>query len=357
MIDKIYDSTCASACFFRSAVHPPQRKIMLQITEQCNLHCAHCFAEACSTGNEMTFTTIQKQILPNLKKNQVVKATLTGGEPLCNPYVKQITRLLLDNGIGVSICTNGILIDPVWIKELSQYEKIHFNVSLDGMRNESHGRFRGGLSEDIFEKILENIKMLGKYKLLNGILTTPNKYASIEEYVELCNFARNAGANYVLMNPLSPFGRGVATQNLAYSDVEMCVLRENTKSIISDDFEIIYIRFPNTEHKPIGRCPLGSILYAFCNGDVAICPYLVFAANGDNNYEPKDFIIGNIIKEDMNFTNEINKFHMSVATNPNRGRAHCSSCSRGCYAIKISNGQELSDCDFDMCPVDEEVSM
>ena len=159
------------------------------------------------------------------------------------------------------------------------------------------------------------------------------------------------------LNPLSPFGRGVATQNLAYSDVEMCVLRENTKSIISDDFEIIYIRFPNTEHKPIGRCPLGSILYAFCNGDVAICPYLVFAANGDNNYEPKDFIIGNIIKEDMNFTNEINKFHMSVATNPNRGRAHCSSCSRGCYAIKISNGQELSDCDFDMCPVDEEVSM
>ena len=127
--------------------------------------------------------------------------------------------------------------------------------------------------------------------------------------------------------------------------------KEKTKSIISSDFEVVYIRFPNIEHKPIGRCPLGSILYVFCNGDVAICPYMVFAANGNNSYNPRDFIMGNIFKTNMDFTTEIKKFHKNEIFNCNIKQETCLHCSRGCYAIKISQGQELSDCDFDMCPL------
>lgn len=33
MVDWIYDDKCASACFFRSSVQPPKRKMMLQITQ------------------------------------------------------------------------------------------------------------------------------------------------------------------------------------------------------------------------------------------------------------------------------------------------------------------------------------
>ena len=115
MVDWIYDDKCASACFFRSSVQPPKRKMMLQITQKCNLHCAHCFANASGTGTEMSLELIQNKILPQLLKNQVVKITLTGGEPLCNPQIKDIVQLLLDNHIGVSICTNATLIDTAWI--------------------------------------------------------------------------------------------------------------------------------------------------------------------------------------------------------------------------------------------------
>src|SRR5699024_9190543 len=127
---------------------------------------------------------------------------------------------------------------------------------------------------------------------------------------------------------------------------KMCALKEKTKSIISSDFEVVYIRFPNIEHNPIGRCPLGSILYVFCNGDVAICPYMVFTANGNNSYNPRDFIMGNIFKTNMDFTTEIKKFHKNEIFNYNIKQETCLHCSRGCYAIKISQGQELSDCDF-----------
>ena len=219
------------------------------------------------------------------------------------------------------------------------------------MRLESHGRFRGNLSIEMFDKIISTITTLGHYKLLNGILTTPNTYATIDEYIDLCCFAKKVGAHYVLMNPLSPFGRGVKTQQLAYTNNEMCLLKKQTELLATDNFQIVYVRFPNNEQKPIGKCPIGSVLYAFTNGDVAICPYMVFAANGENRYNAKDFILGNIFgNEELDLSTEIKKFIKHYLMQ-NTAYKNCGACSKGCYAIKISNDQDLSDCDFDICPL------
>ena len=354
MINRIYDPNCASACFFRSSVKPPKMKIMLQITERCNLKCAHCFAESRDMGDEIDLESVQRIIIPQFIKNQVVKVTLTGGEPLVHQQFTEIATSLLEKGIGVSICTNGTLIDPAWVKWISpRYNNLHFNVSLDGLTMQSHGKFRGIISESTLATIIHNICLLGKLKLLNGILATPNKYATIDEYVELCKFAKKAGANYVLMNPLSPFGRGTKTQLLAYSNEEMISLQKATSFLISKSFEMVYIRFPNSEHKPIGKCPLGSIPYIFCNGDIAICPYMVFASNGNNNYRANDFIVGNIFGG-ADIANSINEYILGKTFNFTQKDKACIACSRGCYAIKISNNQSLSDCDLNICPINGE---
>lgn len=52
-------------------------------------------------------------------------------------------------------------------------------------------------------------------------------------------------------------------------------VEKQTELLATDNFQIVYIRFPNNEQKPIGKCPIGSVLYVFTNGDVAICPYMV----------------------------------------------------------------------------------
>lgn len=352
MTNKIYDPQYAPACFFRSTVYPPQMKVMLQITERCNLRCAHCFAESRDSGSEMRLEDIQKIIIPQLNKNQVVKVTLTGGEPLTHPHIKEITSSLLENNIGVSICTNGTLIDLEWVQQLAQYNNIHFNVSLDGFSVSSHGRFRGNMTELTFAQLLQTIRVLGKKKLLNGILTTPNKYASIDEYVELCQFAKKIGAKYVLMNPLSPFGRGTQTQPLSYSKEDMSTLKTRTLPIISDDFEIVYIRFPNTDRLPIGKCPLGAIPYIFCNGDIAICPYMVFAANSSQNYHTSDFITGNIF-DGADIAASIKSWILEKSIDLSGDGNVCTSCNKGCHAIKIASDQMLSDCDYALCPKKE----
>lgn len=351
MVNKIYDPQYASACFFRSTVYPPQMKVMLQITERCNLRCAHCFAESRESGGEMSLENIQKIIIPQLNESQVVKATLTGGEPLTHPQVKEIVSSLLESSIGVSICTNGTLIDVEWVQMLTQYDNIHFNVSLDGFRVSSHGRFRG-MTKLTFDRLLQTIRTLGDQKLLNGVLTTPNKYASIDEYIELCQFAKEVGAKYVLMNPLSPFGRGVQTQSLSYSEEDMSVLKGKTLPMISDDFEIVYIRFPNTNGLPIGKCPLGAIPYIFCNGDIAVCPYMVFAAGGSQRYSTAEFIAGNIF-EGADIAASIKSWKQNKSMDLAMDSNICAGCNKGCYAIKIAGDQSFSGCDYALCPKKE----
>lgn len=345
MIKKIYNNNYASACFFRSTVEPPNMKMMLQITEKCNLRCAHCFVDAENTGNEMSIESIKKHIIPLFLQNSVKKVTLTGGEPMLHRNIKEIIVAFLDNGIGVSVCTNGTLIDKQFLKELTQYNNIHFNISLDGFRKESHGKFRGNMSQIQFNDLIDNIRYIGKLELLNGILTTPNRYATIEEYVDLCKFAMTVGAKYILMNPLSPFGRGNGVENLAYSREELIELKEKTQNLATESFEIVYIRFPNVDKLPIGKCYMGTIPYIFYNGDIAICPYMVFASESDTNkYNSKDFILGNIFKN-IDIKKSIKEFSF-----PNQVKVenNCKTCNSGCYAIKISKNQYLSDLDFDM---------
>lgn len=345
MIKNIYNCDYASACFFRSTVEQPNMKIMLQVTERCNLRCAHCFVEAENSGNEMNIELIKKQIIPSFLENSVKKVTLTGGEPMFHKDIKEIILAFLDNKIGVSVCTNGTLIDKQFIEELTQFNNIHFNVSLDGFSKESHGKFRGNMSQIQFDKLLNNIRLLGRLNLLNGILTTPNRYATIEEYIELCKFAINAKAKYILMNPLSPFGRGNEAENLAYSREELIELKERTKNFITKNFEIVYIRFPNVDGLPISKCAMGSIPYVFCNGDIAICPYMVFASESNTNeYNSKDFILGNIFNR-IDIKNSIQQYKLprQVLTDNQCEMSNC-----GCYAIKISKNQCLTDFDFDM---------
>ena len=104
----------------------------------------------------------------------------------------------------------------------------------------------------------------------------------------------------------------------------------------NNSFRLIFIRFPDYEGKGNAPCPAGLIPYVFINGDIAICPYMVFAAeNLDNNYSRSDFIVGNIFEEGS-IAEKIQSYQSS----------HCF-CHRGkkenlgCAAIKIAKNLSL----------------
>nr|WP_250814288.1 radical SAM protein [Neorhizobium tomejilense] len=340
------------ACFFRSSVSPPHRKALIQITERCNLRCVHCFVSARQHGREMSLNEIKKSVLPSLVSANVKSITLTGGEPMIHPDICEIVRSAVqDFNFPVTICSNGEGIDLERLSFFRSLERVYFNISLDGFSDTSHGRFRG--SRTSFSVAKEAIKKLASHQILKGILVTPNKLGTLDEYKAMCRFAAEQGAEYVLMNPLYSFGRGVhSAVALRADDNFMLALSEEMDR--TRGIEMVKIRFPNSDSKNLTGCDAGRIIYVYTAGDVAVCPYLTFAATTPNSkYDRSDFIVGNLLTG-SEILEPLEKFDVdSLFGGANSDCAPCSrveNCGRGCPAVVVASGGYLGEVDSEMCP-------
>lgn len=273
-------------CYFRTQARNGRKKVLIQITERCNLRCVHCFVNSETNGNEMSKEFLIEHVLPYLRSIDTERVTLTGGEPFCHKDIFGILDLLSSEFSSITICTNGTLIDSEVLCKLSVYKNLKLNVSLDGFSSESHDRFRGRLGA--FEKTISCIHGLDKIGKMGGILVTPNNFSSIEEYKSMCDELSNIGCKFILFNPLSEYGRGeVNKSKYGISDKQLNLLRETTIKY-NDKVEVIYSNFPQIYETCDTKCIRDGIRYIYVDGSVVACPYISFATDGKNN-EPIEY--------------------------------------------------------------------
>ncbi|MDB4947502.1 MAG: pyrroloquinoline quinone biosynthesis protein PqqE [Gemmatimonadetes bacterium] len=301
----------------------------------------------------MSSGDMREIVVPRLVRARVERLTLTGGEPFVHPELTKICTDAVAAGLSLGICTNGTGVTDEIIEDLRMLGNVHVNVSFDGFRAESHGRFRGSI--DSFVETVDTARRLGAAGLLQGFLSTPNAFTSVHDYTALTEFAHEVGAKYLLMNPLSSFGRGVrAKQRLGVGVEVMRAIRSAAEAVAADDVEIVPIRFPN-DSAPLGTCIAGEIVYIFVDGAVAVCPYLVFAARTpQSRYQDSDFIVGNILRGEIGEALDAYRFHERYKVGDNKTCANCSlsgSCGKGCPAAVIAAGGSIGDRDIDTCPL------
>jgi len=351
----IASSGQALSCYFRTTTDGNGRKALVQIDERCNLHCAHCFVSATRHGQTMAYERITGLLIPRLARCRVERVTLTGGEPTIHPRFLDIVRAFRDAGMQVGVCTNATTLNDEQIASLAGIGGVHCNVSLDGFRPESHGRFRGDRAS--FHTTIATVRRLAAAGLLQGLLCTPNSLAEDSEYRELCEFAATHGAAYVLMNPLSSMGRGVKSRrHLAASEEHMRHIFDLTAPFDGCGLEVVHIRFPNTTGKPLAGCEAGTIIYVFTPGEVTVCPYLVFAARTpQSQHDPGEFIVGNIFTDpDISARLDTYRFgdRYQMGANPTcRSCGLAANCGKGCPAAVVSAGQRIGAVDADLCPI------
>ncbi len=345
--------THASSCYFRTSVEGDGRKALIQITERCNLHCAHCFVSSGDWGEHMARQDIADKVLPRLLRARVERVTLTGGEPFAHPDLLAICDAVLALGLPLGICTNATLVSDEQIAHLASSGAVHVNVSFDGFRPESHGKFRGSVAS--FATTLETTRKFAAAGMLQGLLSTPNMLTEPGEFAALCEFAVEVGARYVLMNPLSAFGRGVKSQGkLAAGAARMRAIRDVTEGFRSRGVDVVHIRFPNDD-KPLAGCDAGKLIYVFADGLTAVCPYLVFAARTPQSaYPDSNFLVGNILAGEI--AEDLDRYDLAgrLAMGANDTCRACSmggTCGKGCPAAVISRGQPIGEVDSEQCPV------
>lgn len=346
----------ADSCFFRSGPKPGHRKALLKVTDRCDLGCAHCFVSATAAGSDMPLDRVRAS-LSRLAQARVSNVTLTGGEPFIHPHLLDIARTLVRADIEVTICTNAVEVEAEAIRELAGLGRVTINVSLDGATAESHGRFRGDRKS--FERTLANTRRFAEAGVLKGILSTPNRLAADHEYAELYGLAQELGVDYLLMNPLSKFGRGVGSITKLRKDNDSMKRIQSTIPVRrnDDDPEQVFIRFPN-ESRPLSNCIAGDIFYVSVNGDAAVCPYLLFAAKTPGSlHSPEEFTFGNLF-DDADFADRLGQynFHDRYAMGTNESCTSCpseSACGKGCPAAVVAAGGRIGDLDSEVCPETE----
>jgi radical SAM protein with 4Fe4S-binding SPASM domain len=344
----------AASCYFRTSVPTGQRKALVQITERCNLHCAHCFVSAGDYGDTMRTADITGLLIPRLDQCRVTRVTLTGGEPFAHSHIVEVVAAFRAHGFRVGICSNATTISDAQLDALREIGGVHVNVSLDGFRPGSHGRFRGNRAS--FQTTVDTVRKLAHAGLLQGLLCTPNNLAEDAEYAELCAFAADNGAEYVLLNPLSSMGRGVKGKGpLGAAEARMQRIYDLTVPFDGDDLDVVHIRFPNS-HKPLAPCEAGTIIYVFTSGELTVCPYLVFAARTpQSQHDAAEFIVGNIFTDpDIAARLDTYRFHQLYQVGANPTCQGCSlerACGKGCPAAIVAAGQRIGAVDAEVCPV------
>jgi radical SAM protein with 4Fe4S-binding SPASM domain len=137
--------------------------IILEITQQCNLRCKHCYIDAgVKKENELTLEEIKK-LIDILTHMGVLNIMLSGGEPLLHPHLRDIIEYVRSKPLSVMVFTNGTLITEEIIQYFKEVGIAFVATSIDGATPETSDAFRG--VKGSYEKTVRAIEMLKEVKI------------------------------------------------------------------------------------------------------------------------------------------------------------------------------------------------
>jgi len=125
-------------------VSKSDKKIVLELTQFCNLKCEHCLYNDFEKNGE-NFLSKEKAFLLIEKANagSINKLVFTGGEPTIHPYFLEIAQYAIANIPKVSICTNGYFPSEILENQVLELNFSTYTVSIDSNIEKIHDNFRG----------------------------------------------------------------------------------------------------------------------------------------------------------------------------------------------------------------------
>jgi MoaA/NifB/PqqE/SkfB family radical SAM enzyme len=121
-------------------------RVNFEITNRCNLSCAHCLRERSGEVHDLPPELIDRVLRQAREAYGVQLASLTGGEPLLHPRFESILESLVAHDYRFSFVTNGLLLQkrlPLLRAPEVRKHLISVAVSLDGPDAATHDRIRG----------------------------------------------------------------------------------------------------------------------------------------------------------------------------------------------------------------------
>jgi len=197
---------------------PSPRLFVLQwhITEECNLHCRHCYQES-STVPDLTFSALLsileqfKNLLDRLGSETAphpfrAQVNVTGGEPFFRRDFFDLLEVFRENRehFSFGILTNGTLIDKTVARRLASLKPQHVQVSMEGSQS-TNDAIRGN---GAFDDTVRALKCLIREGIHTSVSFTAHK-DNFREFPAVARLARELGVTQVWADRLIPCGNGL----------------------------------------------------------------------------------------------------------------------------------------------------
>ena len=160
-----------------------------ELTGRCNLDCKMCYVhnlDASVCLSKELSTEEWKRIFDEAVAQELLFATLTGGECLLRPDFKELYLHLWKKGVKISVLTNGLLLDGEYVAFFRKYKPEMIQISLYGSSEEGYLRVTGHKG---FEKAVNAIRALMDAGVNVRVVTTPSRYMG-DDYMNILRFCK-----------------------------------------------------------------------------------------------------------------------------------------------------------------------
>jgi len=185
-----------SICDKENTYYHSPFKVFFEITSNCNMNCQHCLNK--DSNNKFINMPIKTifQYFDQFWDNKVSEINITGGEPFLHPNITEILNHAIKIFPGLTVSTNGTLLNDSILTFLRKINLRYLNISLDGTEN-SYKNIRSGFD---FRKVFNNVILSSQYIPNTGITITLNRYniQEIENIVELAKLNHIRKINFGL---------------------------------------------------------------------------------------------------------------------------------------------------------------
>ncbi len=161
--------------------------VFWNITNKCNLACAHCYinAESGPDGGDELSVEEAKAFIADLADMRIPLLMFTGGEPLVRKDFWELADYATAKGLKTALSTNGTLITKEVAARLKAIGIEYVGVSLDGANAETHDAIRN--QPGSFKKAVQALKNCVEIGLTSGIRVTITRdnYREIASLIDL----------------------------------------------------------------------------------------------------------------------------------------------------------------------------
>ncbi len=183
--------------------------IALNLTERCNLACAHCYLDAKvlkeGAVDELSTTDLKRVLGEIAQVGPEAMVVLTGGEPMLRRDLPELAAHASGLGLMVVVGTNGMLLRADRLQELQQAGVSGVGISVDSLSPEIHDNFRG--RKGAWAKTMQGIDACKDAGMPFQIHFSATDETA-DEIDDMVAFARDAGAMVLHVFFMVCTGRG-----------------------------------------------------------------------------------------------------------------------------------------------------